>query len=156
MKSLTIQSFLKQASLLDLLRNGEGSFLMNKEIFHKSMQTGKFEGPYLLENTLDYNELIHQWSYGMIYTIDTEHKESSIRFKLRLREASGSDLSINKKELKIGISYYLLNGDKIRGPYFLNRNTNVNRLAIDLSTKSVFVISKKQSFELVKLEKIAS
>jgi len=157
-KGLIIRNFLKRATLEDLFIKGRGDAHQNKEVFYKSEVTGKFEGPYFLCPTQDYLELMYEWTKGMVYVLDfTDTREDSLKFGLRLKEATSDDVINRNDELKVGLLYYMRVGSEdVQGPYYLAHNTDIEQLSRDLKDKLVYTISKFQNFKLLEPEKIAS
>ena len=154
MKATKINIHLKIASIEDIYKHESLDIFEFKLIFIKSMITHEFEGPYELQESVDFLEIKNMISHSMIYVID-DSDESDLQLDLIIREATADDIKINQKHLKLGLRYYLKIKNGINGPYFLNTYTKTAQLKADLDNDLLYIVAKRQQFQFINLKKTA-
>ncbi len=149
METVNVKSFLRVAQINELIVKDEIQY--NKEIFYKSIHTNKFEGPYSLNCGFGFVELMVQADHKMIYIIDASiNSKNSIKFKLKLKKATLSDLKTNDHQYKTNSCYYILKDMKfLQGPFYINDFTNFTELNKNLINQKVYVLNKQQDFKIL-------
>ena len=144
MKAVNIKSYLRAATLADMIFLGE--IIENREVYYRSVRTNEFEGPIQLNKNKDVCELLIEFGLHMLYVIDQKDiTEASIAFKLPLVQASITDFQDRHKEFLHFRTFYLMNvKNAITGPFYVSDNTNVMQLKTDLRNQVVYKLAPYQ------------
>lgn len=150
MKGCKIVNFLRLATPSDLFTdNGNGELNEFVPVFYKSLTTNNFEGPYYLCKTgSNIVELWAQIQLKMIYVLNHVEDENTIPFSFVIRQSLTIDDFLYVGTPKSNFIFYLFT-TTVSGPFYICNNTNWIQLKKDIEAGIVFIVAKKQSFQLL-------
>jgi hypothetical protein len=121
------QVHLRPAQFEDLFE--EISPRINKIYFEKSAINEIIYGPYLLgDYSVDWFRSKNDDDKNLLFVPSFHKVENCLTISKDLIVARLEDISAAEKQIKMNLSYFVLENDGFTGPYLISENTNKNNL----------------------------